>query len=88
LGIPVELVQFLLNLCWNRDFLLCNTISSDYSQISFPWRWGVGKFGKAGVGSELGVGISESRSRESGSETLERSELESDILPTTSQPCL
>jgi len=38
--------------------------------------------------SELGVGILESRSRESGSETLERSELESDILPTTSQPCL
>jgi len=56
LGIPVELVQFLLNLCWNRDFLLCTTISSDCSQISFPWRWGVGKFGKAGVGVGIGSG--------------------------------
>jgi len=27
LGIPVEIVLFLWNFCWNRQFLLCTTIS-------------------------------------------------------------
>jgi len=36
LRIPVEVVQFLLKLLLNRDFLLCTTISIDFnSQISF-----------------------------------------------------
>ena len=38
LRIPVEMVQFLLNLCWIRYFLLCTTIFIDFnSQISFPY---------------------------------------------------
>ena len=46
--------NFFWNCCWNRDFLLCTTISIDFnSQVSFPLCQGVGgswKFGKAGVG--------------------------------------
>jgi len=29
LEIPVEMVQFLSNFYWNREFLLCTTISID-----------------------------------------------------------
>jgi len=37
LGIPVEMVQFLLKLLLKQRFLLCTTISIDFnSQISFP----------------------------------------------------
>ena len=73
--------NFFWKFCWNRDFLLCTTISIDFnSQISLLLCGvGAGNFGKVGVGN---FGKSES-------ELLERSELESDsdILPPTPQPC-
>jgi len=34
---PSKWYNFFWNFCWNRDFLLCTTISIDFnSQISFP----------------------------------------------------
>ena len=64
--------SFFWNFCWNRDFLLCTTISFDFnnSQISFPLRWGVGvgNFGRAGVG------------------IFGKAESDSDTLPPTPQP--
>ena len=43
--------NFFWNFCWNRDFLLCTTISIGInSQFSFPLCKGVGNFGKVGVG--------------------------------------
>ena len=55
LGIPVEMVQFLLKLLLKQRFLAVNHISIDFnSQISFPFdvkelESGVGNFRKAGV---------------------------------------
>ena len=52
----LEWYNFFWNVCWNRDILLCTTISTDFnnSQVSLHWRWGVGvgsrKNCKVGVG--------------------------------------
>ena len=70
LGLPVEMVQFLLKLLLKQGFLLCTTISIDFKtnliHFMLRGRSRVGNFGK--VESEI----------------LER--LESDTLPPTPQP--
>jgi len=51
LGIPVEMIQFLLKLLLKQRFLAVHHDSVDCnSQISFPLCQGVGNFGKVGVG--------------------------------------